>query len=59
MVGSNEDAKPDVRAEAEAQAAADGLKAQIAAVRARVRDAREVLGKPAADSDAEPRSFRR
>ena len=57
MVGSNERAAADARAEAEAQAAADGLKDQIAAVRARVRDAKKVLGKQAA-SDPEPRSFR-
>ncbi|MFN3584308.1 hypothetical protein [Phenylobacterium sp.] len=35
--------KTDSEAEAEAQRAADGLKDQIAAVRARIRDARETL----------------
>ena len=61
MTDSNEAAEPVADrapdAHAEAQAAADGLKDQIAAVRARVRRARETLHEHARRH--EPRSFKR
>ena len=49
---------PDAAAHDEAQRAADGLKEQIAAVRDRIREARETLAEQARRT-REPRTFKR
>jgi hypothetical protein len=57
--GSPENETPDRESQAEAQRAADGLKGQIAALRARVKAAQARLRDGEPRRDREPRSFKR
>jgi hypothetical protein len=58
MSSSDEKSVVDEHAQAEAQRAADGLKDQIAALRARIQDAKRTL-KEHVRREREPRSFRK